>query len=450
MSFMSFDYAMRAADAALQFQQNQGQNIKDVNQRSREVGTGNAKRKDDLVRQTIEAEYKSRSADIKKEKAGALMVLAKERMEGATLAAGLVGAGTLLGGMANGVMDLIKGDGTQMPERDQVTIDDVKVGENAVSFRMATGTGNTESGAMVAYNADHQNFSLVGVNTTSGKVSGFVNLSATEMAGHILNATNNTTGEDANKINSTAKSVVPETTNENAELTEAQKAAIIAGTIDNIPAGTADNVSGEGTTTNSVATTTPAQAPGMINELRGMIDQGPPAMFKEGLIDKDGNLDPRLQAALFNPTNGFFAQGSTGVGTESGEKMVHDLLANPATISSSYRATGQGVMRMLENSEIQKGLGIDDKVADKSRDILKSEGALVSGWDKFGNGANKVLFKPLGTALPQFMEMAKVMKEYEDEYKEKLAEYEAAKKDAANARKQLQRLESLLAAGSAG
>lgn len=51
MSFMSFDYAMRAADAALQFHQQQGQNIKDTNARVREVGTGNAKRKDDLVRQ---------------------------------------------------------------------------------------------------------------------------------------------------------------------------------------------------------------------------------------------------------------------------------------------------------------------------------------------------------------------------------------------------------------
>lgn len=389
MSFMSFDYAMRASDAALQFQQSQGQNIKDVGQRAREVGTGNAKRKDDLVRQTIEAEFKARSADIKKEKAGQLMALAKERMENATLAAGIVGAGTLLGGMANGIMDLAKGDKGQMPERDQVSIPEGSIDKNAVSFPIAQGQGNTEQGAIVAYNPEHQNFSLVGVDTNSGKVKGFVNLSATEMAGHILKATNGTAGEKG--------------------------------------AGVGD-----------------------IDKLRNMIDQGPPAMFKEGLIDKDGELKPELQAALFDPTSGFFAQGSTGVGTESGERMVDGLLKDAAPIGNAQRASGQGVMRLLENPKIQQGLNIDDKVVDKSRDILKSEGALVSGWDKFGNGANKVLFKPLGTALPQFMEMAKVMKEYEDEYKEKMAEYEAAKKDAANARKQLQRLESLLAAGTSG
>jgi hypothetical protein len=55
MSFMSFDYAMRAADAALQFQQGQSQNMRDTNQRVAEVGKGNAQRKDQRKRQLSRA-----------------------------------------------------------------------------------------------------------------------------------------------------------------------------------------------------------------------------------------------------------------------------------------------------------------------------------------------------------------------------------------------------------
>lgn len=397
MSFMSFDYAMRAADAALQFQQQQGQNIKDTGARAREVGTGNAKRKDDLVRQKIEAEYGARSADIKKEKAARLMAIAEERKNSAQLAAALVGIGTLAGGILDGIKDLASAKKDQMPEQDQVTLSDEDMsvstygGEvgNVAAFKIAAGNGNSEQGAMVAYDPKKANFSIVGVDTASGRVSGFVNLSRTDMARHILSRIGDEAGNENNQA------------------------------------------------------------------LRSLMEEGPPPMFKASAFKKDADGKPtneftdEAQRLLMGP-QGFFMQssGPNPTGSDAGEKLVGDLLSNPAAISTSYEATASSVMRMLENPGIQDNLGMDNKAVDNARTAFKDAGVLKSGLSKMGDGANKLLFKPLGTALPQFMEMAKVMKEYDEEYKEKVAEYEAAKKQAAAAKKKLQELEALLAAGS--
>lgn len=394
MSFMSFDYAMRAADAALQFQQSQGQNIKDTNARAREVGTGNAKRKDDLVRQKIEAEYDVKSADIKKEKAQKLAQLAEEKKKTALLTQMVVGAGTLLGGVLDGVMDLAKGDGSQQPDIAQMSVgaDAAKDGY-ATAFRVAAGTGNSEEGVIAAFNRNKGGFSMVSYNTTTGQPNGFVNVSASQMASNILNATKND----------------------------------------------------------------PQHA-----HLRSMIDQGPPPMFKAECFKDNGDgtfdLQGGLKEALFGGPNGpgFLAEGSRvngagqAVGNEGGERMVASMLKNPAPITTAYRASAESLMGLLGTEQIQKGMQINPETVKKTGEHFDQAGITKGFGAGVANVANKLLFKPLGTSINQFMELAKVAKQYDEEYQAKMAEYEQAKRQAALAREKLQKLQSLLAMGSSG
>ena len=401
MSFMSFDYAMRAADAALQFQQSQGQNIKDTNARGREVGTGNAKRKDDLVRQKIEAEYAAKSAEIKMDKAEKLADLADKRKQSAMMTQMMVGIGTLAGGMLDGLVDAFKKDPTEVPDSAQMGIGQGAIDAGyASSFRIAAGTGNSEQGAVVSYDPNQGTFSMVGMNTTTGQVQGFVQMSATDMAQHILDTT--------------ATSTDP-----------------------------------------------------MAGQLRSMIDQGPPAMFKQDFFTSgehgEHEMQPALREALFGGQGGdpagFFAQGSrvrtadgSRVGDDAGEQMVAGLLRDPAAINSSYAPTADAVMRLLETDGIRNGLQISPETVGKAGKGFEDAGiTLGSGWrglNSVGDGFQKIFFKPLGTALPQFMELAKVSKQYAEEYEQKMVEYEEAKKQAAAAYEKLQKLESLLEAGS--
>lgn len=396
MSFMSFDYAMKASEAALQFHQQQGQNIKDTGARVREVGTGNAKRKDDLVRQKIEAEYGARSAEIKKDKAQAMMKLAEERKKTAQMAAAIVGIGTLAGGMIDGIKDMMKGKEGEVPESQQMSVGAEAAAQGyASSFRIAAGTGNSEQGAIASFDTQKGSFNLVGINTTTGQVSGFQQVSATAMAGKISEAIKDETGNP-----------------------------------------------------NSAA-------------LRNMIEQGPPVMFKAEHLkeNSDGTItmSDELKNALF-ADGGFFAQGSRvnaegqNIGSDAAEVMVGGMLKHPTQISPAYQRTADSVMDLLGSSKIRDGLKMQSETVNKTEKAFEESGLTIGGFDKFtkgaGDGMQKVLFKPLGTALPQFMEMAKVAKQYAEEYEAKLAEYEQAKKQAALARQKLQKLESLLVAGT--
>ncbi len=79
MSFMSFEYAC-LADGALQFQQNQGHRSKSVQDDVKNVGNGNAQRKNENMRNKIEVEYNATSAEIKKKKAESTMKLKEDCM----------------------------------------------------------------------------------------------------------------------------------------------------------------------------------------------------------------------------------------------------------------------------------------------------------------------------------------------------------------------------------
>lgn len=384
MSFMSFEYARQAADAALQFHQNQGQNIKAVQDDVKTVGTANAQRKDELMRSKIEAEYEAKSADIKKEKAEKMMQLKKDRMDRAKDAATLVLIGTLGGGMLDGITGLMNNDERQMSDDSQMApMKDGQIDKYATSFKIAKGGGNSEAGAVVSYNPSQKQFSIMGVNTTTGRVDGFQNVSQTEMARNILDAA---------------------------------------------PEG---------------------------SPIRGMVEEGPPPAFKADLLDpQTGEMKEELRSELFGE-GGFFAQGSRGVGgdpnqtgSDAGEQMAAGLLNRPTHIKQAYKQSAESALGLLRNEKIQKGLNIDDKVANNTEKIFKEENVL----NKFGEGAKdafqKVLFKPLGTSLNQFMAMHSVAKQYEEEYKDAIVEYQAAKKQAAAALQKLQKLEALLAAGS--
>lgn len=389
MSFMSFDYAMRAADAALQFHQNQGQNIKDTGQKVRDVGNRNAQSKDQLVRQKIEAEYQAKSATIKKEKLEALANLAKERKENAMLAQMIVGAGGMLGGMIDGIVDMANKDKDQAPDADQVNPSQAAIDAGyATSFRIASETGNSQQGAIAAFDPDTGSFSVTGVNTTSGEVMGFTTLSATDMAQQIRNAVGDEAGNPANA------------------------------------------------------------------RLLSMIETGPPAMFKaEHFIENNGRVDlsPELRDALFGD-GGFFAQGSRRDGegnlrgSDAGERVAGGLIQSGLTDFSFYNRSADGIMRMMQTPRIQEGLGIDREVVGKTNRSLSDAGAFGKGG--LGEGFHKILLKPLGTTLPQFLKLAEVSKQYEEEYQAKLKEMEAAKKQAALAWEKVQKLEGLLISGN--
>ncbi|MBF2053041.1 MAG: hypothetical protein IGS03_06195 [Candidatus Sericytochromatia bacterium] len=395
MSFMSFDYAMRAADAALQFHQNQGQNIKDTGQKVRDVGNRNAQSKDQLVRQKIEAEYQAKSATIKKEKLEALANLAKKRKESAMLAQMIVGAGGMLGGMIDGMIDMANKDKDQAPDADQIGMASEHIGPRedgsagyAVGFRIASQTGNSEHGAIAAFDPDRGTFSVTGVNTTTGEITGFTTLSATDMAMQIQNAI----GSEAGNANNAA--------------------------------------------------------------LANMIEPGPPPMFKaEHFQQKDGKveLSNDLRNALFSD-GGFFAQGSrrsdagTMLGSDAGERVAAGLVQRGLNDFSFYNQSASGIMRMMRSPEIQRGLMIDSETVGKTNQSLRQANAFGRG--ALGEGFQKILLKPLGTTLPQFIKLAEVSKQYEEEYQAKLKEAEQAKKQAAAAWEKVNKLEGLLAAGN--
>jgi len=542
MSFMSFDYAMRAADAALQFQQSQGSNIKDTNARVREVGTGNAKRKDDLVRQTIEAEYDAKSADIKKEKAEKLAKLALERKQSAMLTTMLIGGASLVGGMLDGIVDLAKGDPNKVPDSEQMQVDGDDAVKNgyATSFKLANGVQNSESGAMVAFSQSKGEFSLVKMNTTTGKPDGFVNMSATDMASHILDTCKNNSSPEAGRLRAMIDQGPPpmfkaehfSQKDGKYEMSPALKTDLFGGP-NGAPAGffaagsrvgasmqgndqqlkVADNEKRQAGLASNILRDLDGDTSENATKLKGMINPGTPASFKDAnspelqeslkqcgleggsfsapdvLKKLDGDNSPAAErvrsminpgvAPAFKPE---FVQGDgTGgnkvspdldmalrsfpkyeiparalategrpVGDEAGENMIAGLLKNPAAISKAYGPTAESVMSMLKNDQIRGGLQMSKENVDKTHDSFKDAGVLKSGWDTAGNIAQKTLFKPLGSALPQFMELMKVAKEYDDEYKQKMVEAQTARQQAAAAREKLHKLQSLLAAGSSG
>lgn len=340
----------------------------------------------------IEAEYSAESSEIKKDKALRMAQLAEEKKKNALMAQAIVAVGTIGGGMLNGLMDLAKGDPNKVPDGEQMTIG-AGQSDYASSFKIASGNGNSEKGAIAAFDPAGGRFTLVGMDTTSGQATGFVQLSATDMAHHILK----TTGNDSDS-----------------------------------------------------------------KALRDMIETGPPPMFKaecfvkkeDGSVELGGGLKEALFGGQFGGKDygaGFFSgQGAN----EAGERLVGGLLSREAPISSLYGKTANSVMDLLGTEKIRGGLGMTPATVDKTRDAFKAGGHTIGDFNQgaksAGNIFNKMLFKPLSTALPQFMELAKVAKQYAEEHQAKLAEYDAAKKQAALARKKLQKLESLLAMGSSG
>lgn len=399
---MSFEYARQAADAALQFQQNQGQNIKSTQDDVKTVGNGNAQRKNENMRNKIEAEYNATSAEIKKKKAESMMKLKEDRMNRANQAAMMVLAGTLGGGIANGIADLIKGDGRQMAEEDQIgglsneqiSPSDGNTGY-ATSFQIAKGGGNSEVGAVVSYSPDKGNFSVMGINTTTGNVTGFQNVSQTEMARSLL-------------------------------------------------------------------ATAPADSP---LRTKGMLEEGPPPAFKKDFLEPDGKgMTQELKDELFGD-NGFFAQGSRStdggkstIGSDAGENLAASFLEGPITepgqarrttqIGSAYKQSAESALGLLQNPKIQQGLNIDDKTVRNTKDIFKDKNAINRTGEGAKNAAQKLIFKPLGTSLNQFTAMNQVAKQYEEEYQDAKVEYEAAKRQAAAAQKKLQQIDAVLAAGT--
>lgn len=544
MSFMSFDYAMRAADAALQFQQSQGSNIKDTNARVREVGSGNAKRKDDLVRQTIEAEYDAKTADIKKGKAEKLAKLALERKQTAMMTSMLIGGASLVGGMLDGIVDLAKGDPNKVPDSEQMKIDGDDAVKNgyATSFKLANGVQNSESGAMVAFSQSKGEFSLVKMNTTTGKPDGFINMSATDMAGHILDSCKNNSSPEAGRLRAMIDQGPPAMFKKEHffeqdgkfAMSEALKTDLFGGPNGAPPgffaAGSRVSAPVEGNS-RDLQVDDGARRQGMAGDildklknnkspeadnLRRMIDPGKPPSFKSEFankpelftalrnagipepggmsaqdilkkLDNDHSEDADKVRGMINPGIApafrpeFSSSESAGgnkvsaeldgalkkfpefasysrqisnsgkpVGDESGENMVGALLSNPAQISKAYGPTAESVMSMLGNDQIRGGLQMSKETVDKTHTAFKDAGVIKSGWDTAGNIAQKTLFKPLGTALPQFMELIKVAKEYDEEYKQKMVEAQTARQQAAAAREKLHRLQSLLAAGANG
>lgn len=404
MSFMSFDYAIKASDAALQMQQGMAQNLRDTNQRVADVGKRNATSKDQLVRQKIQAEYDMSSANIKAWKAGRLHALAEERAKTAKAAAAIVGIGTLVGGMVDGITDLAKhfkndqAKVPQAPESEQMTVDGNSALMSAFPIAAsqpqrggqtgAMGPGPTEQGAVVAFDPKKGSFSAFGVNTTTGSVTQFSNLSMTEMATLVRD---NTRGKNSSE--------------------------------------------------------------GGAQGLGAMIVDGPPIAFSpEHLKQKeDGTyeMSDALKGALFGSgqvtpgqrQDGFFA-------SENGSAVIAGVVSRGAAISPGYQATSRSVMGILENPKVQQGLGMNPATVDKTKAGFEKSGLLTGG---VASGAaeifKKAIFKPLSTSLSQFMSMARVAKEYEEEAKAKQVEYAAAKQQAAAAMKKLKQIEAQLAAG---
>jgi hypothetical protein len=194
------------------------------------------------------------------------------------------------------------------------------------------------------------------------------------------------------------------------------------------------------------------------NELNAMTVEGPPIGFAPEHLSQnpDGSfkMSDQLRDALFgNPEanaqqiqagqrqGGFFA-------SEKGSAAISGVVDRGAAISPGYQATSRSVMGILENSNVQKGLGINPATVDKTRAGFEKSGLLTGGvLSGAGEIFKKAIFKPLSTALPQFMKMAQVAKEYDEEAKKMRVEYAAAKQQAAAAMKRLKQIEAQLAAG---
>lgn len=391
MSFMSFDYAMRAADAALQMQQGMAQNIRDTNQRVAEVGKRNANSKDQLVRQKIQAEYDMQSANIKAWKAGRLHALAQERAQRAKAAAALVGIGHLAGGVFDGIKDLAEkqknhgADVPQSPDSAQIMVPPSVVDNGyATAFRVSAGNGPSEEGAVVTFDPKRGTFGAFSINTTTGDVPRYSTMSATQMATLLRDSTRNSADPDAQRLHS-------------------------------------------------------------------MIAEGPPVMFKPEHFrqNEDGSfyMSEELRAALFgvqNPSSGV-AQGGF-FNSDMGESAIGGVLANGAQISPGQQATSRAIMGLLETPQLQQQLNLNPATVEKTRDSMKQSGLLKSGVG-IGDVFTRAIFKPISTTLQNFMSMYQVAQQYEEEAKAKKVEYEEAKKHAANARKKLLELEAALAAG---
>lgn len=408
MSFMSFDYAIRASDAALQMQQGMAQNLRDTNQRVADVGKRNATSKDQLVRQKIQAEYDMSSANVKAWKAGRLHSLAQERAKMAKAAAAIVGIGTLVGGMVDGISDLTKyfkndqAKVPQAPDSGQMTVDGnaglmsafpIAASQAPQQRGGQTGApatvGPTEQGAVVTFDTQKGSFSAFGVNRTTGDVTKFDTVSMTGMA-----------------------SLVREKTANSSELGA--------------------------------------------KELNGMTVEGPPIGFAPEHLrqNEDGSftMSPELQAALFGNPNAQLQPGERQGGffaSENGSAAIAGVVDRGKAISPGYQATSRSVMGLLENPKVQSGLGLNPATVDKTRAGFEKSGLLTGGvLSGAGEIFKKAIFKPLSTSISQFMAMAKVAKEYDEEAKAKQVEYAAAKQQAAAAMKRLKQIEAQLAAGN--
>lgn len=192
MSFMSFDYAIRASEAQMQYQQGMAQNMQSVESQVRETGNRNATKKDDLVRNKIEAEYEAKSAQIKAKYADKKAVLAEERKKWAMITAIAVPAAGVVGGWIDNAMgeDAFGRNGVmgQVPEHQQIGLneDDVASGNvRAYNLRGATGGGgddNTNAMAIGGYNPRQDTFEFFAVNPDNGEINNGMQMDREEMA----------------------------------------------------------------------------------------------------------------------------------------------------------------------------------------------------------------------------------------------------------------------------
>jgi hypothetical protein len=385
MSFMSFDYAMRAADAALQFQQGQSQNMRDTNQRVAEVGKGNAQRKDQLVRDKIQAEYEAVSAEIKADKAEKMMMLAEERKQNAAAATAIVTGFSLAGKMIDGGLfgltkPLDDGSMKSLDDSYQLNHGEGAVQEGLVSaFPMHMNNvpgGNSENGGMVAFDKTNGSFHMARVNRVTGE-TGMQRMRPEMMASEIFDRVKNSPNPQD-------------------------------------------------------------------QALKSMISEGPPLMFKAEhfKMGADGGvqMSDELKGALFGPTGngGFFA-------SDSGKTLVGEQLTNPMPLSSVHGKTANSLMSILKTDSVRNSLGMSNDAVDRAEGHLTNQGALGQGG--IGKSLSKSLFKPLASTMNDFLKLAQAYKEYDEEAKRMAEEYNAAKRQAGAARERLLKLNAQLEAG---
>lgn len=391
MSFMSFDYAMKAADAALQFQQSQSQNIKDTNQRVADVGKGNAQRKDQLIRQKIEAKYNKVSADIKAEKAEKLMQLAEKKKQNAAAAAVLVGGGHLIGGLFDAAFN--KPKELETPDSQQMDIGGGRAEKLAdfgyVSAAKFGADGNSENAGVVAFDPKKGNFSAFGINTTSGAPGKTDNVSAQDMAQKVWDKVKDSSDPEDQKL----KSMISE-------------------------------------------------GPPVMFKKEHFFQQS----------DGEFHLSDELRASMFGGNlNGQSVQGFFN--QENGKQMVSGIIEGGYEVNKAYQTTADSMMGLLKTDKVQGELGLHNKTINKTEESLEARGLEIGWFDKTTAGAGKAgksIFKAVSSGIQPFMQMAEAWKQYAEEYDAKKAEYEEAKKQAKAAAQKLLEIESQLVAAGAG